>query len=63
MTMEQTDRYTVERTSHKGRPAWIVRAPDGRIANEHYHDTPGGARQHCEVCNAFARPGEGEAPL
>jgi hypothetical protein len=54
-------RYTVERIEEKAGKrkrvySWIVRCPDGSIANDFHHPTEKSAQRHCDNCNAFCLP-------
>jgi len=46
--------YKVETTKDKkGNTAWIIRCPDGGIANQYQHPSKQSADRHCEICNVF----------
>lgn len=35
---------------------WVVRCPDGTIANNFHHTKPADAKKHAKICNAFCVP-------
>lgn len=54
-------RYTVEQVTEKKasgaiKTTWVVRCPDGSIANGYHHPTEAGAAKHAGICNAFCLP-------
>jgi hypothetical protein len=40
---------------HKKPSTWIVRCPDGSIANGYHHKTIQEANKHRDICRAFCR--------
>ena len=45
--------YVVEPSKDKKDPGWVVKCPDGVIANSFVHKTEVAANKHCAYCNAF----------
>ena len=49
-----TKPYIVEEAKDaKGNRSWIVRGPDGHIANRHYHPNKKDANNHAKLCNTL----------
>lgn len=56
MVRYEVEKHTETKSSGKEKVTWIVRCPDGSIANGYHHPAPDGAHKHAALCNAFCVP-------